>query len=150
MLTCLRPHNGSDRLTCSAICSPIDSCFVRCVAQCIAFYLARERSGPRIDNGEEMELTATSTQKIIGLAGAIAGKVRAYAAAWCAGSGCAALHCASSPFFSIQGMGARAAHLLAPLAFAVGARAQAHAFGRSRARGSDQCSARHWQRTPLS
>mmetsp|Transcript_21330 Transcript_21330/g.36317 ORF Transcript_21330/g.36317 Transcript_21330/m.36317 type:complete len:243 (-) Transcript_21330:138-866(-) len=42
----------------------------------IAFYLARQRGGARIDNGEVVELTATATQKITALAGAIAGKVR--------------------------------------------------------------------------
>ena len=41
----------------------------------IAFYLARARIVNRIDNGEEVELTATANQKIISLAGAIAGKV---------------------------------------------------------------------------
>jgi len=42
----------------------------------IAFYLARQRINDRIDNGEEVELTATANQKIVSLAGAIAGKVR--------------------------------------------------------------------------
>jgi stage V sporulation protein SpoVS len=43
----------------------------------IAFYLSRGRFNSRIDNGEEVELTATANQKIVSLAGAIAGKVRA-------------------------------------------------------------------------
>lgn len=41
----------------------------------IAFYLARQRIVDRIDNGEEVELTSTANQKIVSLAGAIAGKV---------------------------------------------------------------------------
>jgi stage V sporulation protein SpoVS len=43
----------------------------------IAFYLSRGRFNSRIDTGEEVELTATANQKIVSLAGAIAGKVRA-------------------------------------------------------------------------
>ncbi|KAL6751860.1 hypothetical protein V8C86DRAFT_2768919 [Haematococcus lacustris] len=42
----------------------------------IAFYLAHQRIANRIDVGEEVELTATKNQKIVSLAGAIAGKVR--------------------------------------------------------------------------
>ncbi len=49
--------------------------------QLIAFYMARQRAGPRIDVGEEVELTAMPNQKIVSLAGAIAGKVCAAAAA---------------------------------------------------------------------
>ncbi|KAJ9517158.1 hypothetical protein QJQ45_009084 [Haematococcus lacustris] len=40
----------------------------------IAFYLAHQRIANRIDVGEEVELTATKNQKIVSLAGAIAGK----------------------------------------------------------------------------
>ncbi len=47
----------------------------------IAFYLSRQKFHDRLDTGEVVELTATANQKIVALAGAIAGKVRHAASA---------------------------------------------------------------------